>query len=92
MTTNGGWQDLYKAAMLELNSTKLRNQLQLARAAMYQRSEELVQDCGAFSLGERRAIADALRNLSVLERYELKSDIEACTQNTNNTAMHYGTI
>ncbi|MCU1298803.1 MAG: hypothetical protein JWO91_3081 [Acidobacteriaceae bacterium] len=91
MATNGSWQDLYKAAMLELNSAKLRSQIQLARAAMQQRSEELVQDCGASSLAEQRMMADALWSLGMLERSELKSDFEARNQSSDNTVMRHGT-
>jgi hypothetical protein len=91
MTTNGRWQDLYKAAMLELNPTKLRNQIQLARAAMQQRSEELIQDCDASSLAEQRIMADARSNLNVLERSELKPDFEARNQSSANTVSRYGT-
>ncbi len=92
MTTTGGWQDLYKAAMLELNSTKLRNRIQLARAAMQQRSKELIRDYGSGSQAEQRGIVDALRNLGALERYELKSDFETHNQNTDNTGMRHGTL
>jgi hypothetical protein len=89
MTTNHQWHDLYKAAMLELNPAKLRSRIQLARAAMQQRSDELVQDCGASSLAEQRMMADALWSLGVLERSELKSDFEAFNQNSDNTVMRH---
>jgi hypothetical protein len=92
MTTMGGWQDLYKAAILELNSTKLQNRIQLARAAMQQRSKELIRDYGSGSQAEQRRIVDALRNLGALERYELKSDFETRNQNTDNTGMRHGTL
>jgi hypothetical protein len=91
MTTNYQWYDLYKAAMLELNPAKLRSRIQLARAALQQRSDELVQDCGASSLAEQRMMADALWSLGVLERSELKSDFEARNQNSDNSVMRQET-
>jgi hypothetical protein len=68
MTENGAaWQAAYEAAMLELDTTKLRERILFARWAISKRMEELLQD----HLGtpeERQAISDALHGLNVLER------------------------
>jgi hypothetical protein len=72
MTQDAHWQDLYKAAMLELNPLELRVKIAVALEAMRVRDEELQQSPEPGSSEERRALADAVHNLSVLRRVELR--------------------
>jgi hypothetical protein len=76
MTENGAaWQEAYKAAMLELDPTKLRERILFAQCAISKRMDELLQD----HLGtpeERQAISDALHGLNVLEREIQGKDCE----------------
>jgi hypothetical protein len=76
------WQDLYEAALLELDPIELRNKVEVAHAAMRQRCEELRLIPDAGSLEEQRAIADALTNLGVIERFELRSAIPHSSQSS----------
>jgi hypothetical protein len=92
MTADCQWHDLYKAAMLELNPTKLRKQIQHARDAIHKRSEDLIPVCDADSLAEQRAMADALYSLGAIERSELRSDIEASNQNSENAVRQCGIL
>jgi hypothetical protein len=69
------WQELYRAAMLELDGARLEHRIAAAHAAMQRRMEELPAnnyDRGG-SLDEHRAIADALQNLRTLQRVEFNS-------------------
>ncbi len=70
------WLDLYKAAMLELNPTELRNRIDLAEAVMQQRSHELMSSEEPTSLEEKCALADALINLAMLRRAELQTPFD----------------
>ena len=67
------WQQSYQAAMLELNLAELRVKLKDAIFALQERGRELMFARDAESAVEWQAIADALNNLSVIERYELSS-------------------
>jgi hypothetical protein len=67
------WQKVYQSALLELDPTELPKKIKLAHTAKRQRDEELMVGHDARNFEEQRAIADALRNLAVLERLELKS-------------------
>jgi hypothetical protein len=73
MTKDVLWQALYKAAMLELEPTKLQNKIEPARAAIQQRVEELTRMThGGSSVEEQQATDDARRNLRTLQRVEFK--------------------
>ena len=72
MVQDAHWQDLYKAAMLELNPMELRVKIAVALEAMRLRDEELRQSPQPGSLEEGRAIADAAHNLAVLKKVELR--------------------
>jgi hypothetical protein len=72
MTQNAHWQDLYKAAMLELNPLELRIKIAVALEAMRLRDEELRRSPAPSSLEECRAIADAVHSLTVLKKVELR--------------------
>jgi hypothetical protein len=72
MTTNIGWQELYRAAMLELRPEQLRLRIDDAEKAIQQRIAELRQGDSS-SAEELRALDDALRGLRVLASTECKS-------------------
>jgi hypothetical protein len=72
MTEDAHWQDLYKAAMLELNPLELRIKIAVALEAMRLRDEELRRSTEPGSLEECRAIADAVHSLAVLRKVELR--------------------
>jgi hypothetical protein len=71
VNTNVTWEDLYRAALLELRPEKLRQRIDSAERAIQQRIADLRQnDCD--SREERHALDDALRGLRVLARTECK--------------------
>jgi len=80
MASNARWQDLYEAAIVEVNPTELRNKFEVAHAVMRQRIEELQFAPDARSVDERRRIEDALKNLAVLEKFELKASLPPSRQ------------
>ena len=74
MNMNAGWQELYRAAMLELRPDELRRRIDDAEKAIQQRILELTQNDSS-SKEERRAIEDALRGRETLGRQR-----ESCQQ------------
>jgi hypothetical protein len=66
------WQEAYKAAMLELNPKQLPQRIRIAQAAIRERAKELMRSRDRNSIEERWAVADALSNLALLERTELR--------------------
>ncbi len=81
MSMDIGWQDLYRAAMLELRPDELRRRIDDAEKAIQQRIVELGHDDSS-SEEECRAIDDALRGLRVLASMECKSPISNKTRST----------
>lgn len=71
--TETQWQELYKSAVLELNPLVMRTKINIAMEAMRERDEQLRQLHDPNALDERRAIADAVHNLTTLEKLELRS-------------------
>jgi len=71
MTTNSTWQELYRAALLELRPEELRPQIDAAEKAIQQRLSELRPSDSSFE-EESRALDDALRGLRVLASTECK--------------------
>ena len=69
MTMNAAWQDLYKAALLELRPEELRQSIEAANKAIQQRIAELKRS-DSRSADEAQAIDDALRGLHVLASTE----------------------
>jgi hypothetical protein len=69
VTINFSWQELYQAALVEVQPEELRRRVDAAEKAIYQRVEELKQT-GASSGEELWAINDALRSLRVLAKTE----------------------
>jgi negative regulator of replication initiation len=70
------WQELYRAAMLELDHANLEGRIEAAQVAIRQAMEELITNDE--NAEDRRAMAEALRNLQTLQRLELKN-IHAAT-------------
>jgi hypothetical protein len=69
--TNLGWQELYKAALLELRPDQLRSRIDTAEAAIHLRLQELAKNADSTN-EEQHAIADALRGLRTLSNSECK--------------------
>jgi hypothetical protein len=69
---NVTWEELFKAAMIELDRARLQQRIADARAALRSRLEELQMSNDVDRLRERHDITDALQSLQVLERTELR--------------------
>jgi len=69
---NLSWQELYGAALLEVQPGQLRQRIEDAEKAIYERSEELRQ-AGSQVNEEQGAMADALRALRVLAQSECQA-------------------
>jgi hypothetical protein len=80
MTSNVSWQELYTAAMLELDRTMLPSRIEAAQAAIRQAMEELVGNHKIGTGEETQAMADALRNLRTLQRVEFRISAPAASQ------------
>jgi len=65
------WQELYKAALVELRPEELRLRIETAEGVMQRRLHELEQ-IGAGQSEELQALSDALRSLRTLARSECK--------------------
>jgi hypothetical protein len=78
LTTDAQWRDLYQAAMLELDRTKLQTIIEIASAAMQRRLQELMtkSDPQGDVRQERQEIVDALDGLRSLHRLEFRSSSE----------------
>jgi hypothetical protein len=80
MTNNVSWQELYTAAMLELDPTMLPSRIDVAQAAIRQAMEELTGNHKIGTGEETQAMADALRNLRTLQRVEFRTSAPATSQ------------
>jgi hypothetical protein len=87
MDSNGMWQELFKAAMLELNPAELPKRIDLADAAIRRRTEDLRTNYDPSTSYERQQIADALSSLRVLRSIESKTSnlspapgLQACSE------------
>ena|SRR5580692_3977822 len=69
ITMNISWQELYKAALIELDPEQLQRRIYAAETAICERSEELRQ-AGNQVNEEHDAMADAVRALRVLAQSE----------------------
>ncbi|HXP45566.1 MAG TPA: hypothetical protein VN833_35315 [Candidatus Acidoferrales bacterium] len=63
------WQREFEAALLERDPQKLREHVDAAEAAMFQRSQALVESANGHV--EQQAIADAIRTLRTIQREKL---------------------
>jgi hypothetical protein len=74
MTFRYPWEEIYNAAIVETDQSKLQKLVQASKSAIDHRLQELQQDHGG-TPEERRAISDALVALNVLRReLEKRSD------------------
>lgn len=80
MTTNILWQDLYTAAMLELDRTNLQGRIEAAQAAIRQAMGEPIRNPRLGGVEDTQAMADALRNLQTLQRVEFRTSEPARAQ------------
>jgi len=80
---NLSWQELYRAALLEVQPEELRRRIGAAENAIGQRLEELKQT-GSHSSEEQQAIADALRTLRVLAQIECQPQPSSGTGGSQN--------
>ena len=71
MTPNVAWEELYRAALLELRPEELRQRIEIAEKAIQGRIIELRLNDSS-SLEESQALEDALRGLRVLAGTECK--------------------
>jgi hypothetical protein len=72
VTDNLLWQDLYSAAMLELDRTALQSRIEAARAAIRQAMTHN-SETGAGTAADMQAMTDALHNLETLQRVEFRT-------------------
>jgi hypothetical protein len=72
MTSNYGWQEVYRSALLELRVEDLPRRIGLAEEAIRRRIAELQLD-GSGADEERHALGDALRMLRFLGITECKT-------------------
>jgi hypothetical protein len=74
------WHEVYKAAVLETDWSKMEERIRIAEVALDQRRGELVLDHGG-TPEENQAIEDALHGLNVL-RMDAASWLERQEQKT----------
>jgi hypothetical protein len=67
------WRELYKAAILELDPSKLSTHIAIAEHALIERGRELVREAGDNS-EEKRALEDATYFLRALRRIEVQPE------------------
>ena len=67
MTETYKWHDVYKAAVLETDWTKMEERIQAAEAALHERKNEFDLNHGG-TPEENQAIADALNGLNNLRK------------------------
>lgn len=63
------WQREFEAALLERDPQKLREHVDAAEAAMFHRSQALVESANGHA--EQQAISDAIRTLRTIQRDKL---------------------
>ena len=73
MMNSVSWQELYAAAMLELDRATLVVKIEAAQAAVLQATEELADNHTLRAAEEKQALADALRSLRTLQRVEFRT-------------------
>jgi hypothetical protein len=80
VTKNVLWQQLYTAAMLELDHANLPCRIEAAQVAIGKAMAELANSRQDGVREEMQALADALRNLQTLHRVELLQPMPAASQ------------
>ena len=63
------WQREFEAALVEADLQKLRQRVDAAEAALFQRSQALAEDPQRHA--ERQAISDAIQTLRIIQRERL---------------------
>jgi hypothetical protein len=71
MTLTYKWHELYKAALLETDWSKIEERIRAAEAALWQRKQEFALDHGG-TPEENQAITDAMRGLTALRNDAIK--------------------
>jgi hypothetical protein len=80
MANSISWQELYTAAMLELDRAALPRRIEVAQTAIRQAMDELAGNHKLGTGGETHDMADALRNLRTLQRVEFRTPAPATSQ------------
>jgi hypothetical protein len=73
------WRDVYAAAMLELDHSRLAKRIQDAQAVVQAAIDKKTGLHGAGFAEELQALRDAMHNLRTLERVELSATSPATT-------------
>lgn len=74
------WQDLYTAAILELDRDLLPGRVKAAQAAIQQARQELTSNHRLAAAEEAQAMAEALHTLQLLQRLELRTSMPTTSQ------------
>ena len=74
------WQDLYTAAILELDRDLLPGRMEAAQAAIQQARQEILSSHGLAAMEEKQAIAQALQTLQLLQTLESRTSPTATSQ------------
>jgi len=88
--TNRTWQELYAAAMLELDLSSLQGRIEVAHAVMRQAMKELAST-GNGAAEEMQAISAALGNLQALQRVALGTSKPAGAGLSSEGGVNYAT-
>ena len=90
MTTDHSWQELYAAAMLELDLACLTDRIEAAQAAIRQAMKELTgtPEC---VVAEMQEMSSALGNLQTLQRVTLKTIKPAELGSSSDRGVDYAT-
>lgn len=86
MRSTFSWHASYEAAMLELNPVELPAKVMRAVDELKQRSQELAFNRDANSANEWQALADALNNLSAIQKWELSPSLEERNESRQSVA------
>lgn len=65
MNTTYTWYEVYRAALLETDWTRMEERIRAAESALKDRKNQMASDHGG-SPEENQALADAMRSLSIL--------------------------
>jgi hypothetical protein len=90
VTTNRAWQELYAAAMLELDFASLQGRIEVAQAVIRQAMEERAS-AREGAAEEMQAMSAALGNLQALQRVALKGSKPAGSGPASDGGVSYAT-
>ncbi len=80
MANCDSWQELYTAAMLELDHGRLQSRIDAAQVAIRRSMEKLMGSCVVGAAEELQSLSDALGNLQALQRVEFRKGISSGSQ------------